>query len=84
MTALSEVQPSAPTPANEGALLCHPRSLYTVGIRTNGRADRIVIVAEDALVAALKVKAAHPDAAINYVRRANRRGDERHPSHTLG
>lgn len=67
----------------EGAVLGRPSCLYTVGIKAQGKADRVVIAAEDALVAALKVKAAYPDAVINYVRRANRRGDERHPSHTL-
>src|SRR5436305_1375656 len=36
-------------------------------------------VAEDALVAALEVKAAHPEAAITYVRKQNARGDRRHP-----
>lgn len=57
---------------------------FTVGISTKGKADRIVVHAEDALVAALKVKAERPDATIMYVRRLNRRGDTRHPPHTLG
>ena len=35
--------------------------------------------AEDALIAALKAKMAHPDAAITYVRKRNARGDRRHP-----
>jgi len=48
-----------------------------------GKADRIVVDAEDALVAALKVKAERPEVAIMYVRRLNRRGDARHPPHTL-
>ena len=56
---------------------------FTVGARANGKADRIVVHAEDALVAALKVKAERPDATIMYVRRLNRRGDTRHPPHTL-
>ena len=33
----------------------------------------------DALIAALKVKSAHPEAAITYVRKQNARGDRRHP-----
>lgn len=58
---------------------CH----FTVGLRVKRKADRIVVDAEDALIAALKVKADRPDATIIYVRRLNRRGDTRHPPHTL-
>jgi hypothetical protein len=43
----------------------------------------MVVDAEDALIAALKVKAERPEATIMYVRRLNRRGDTRHPPHTL-
>ena len=57
--------------------------LFTVGVSAKGKADRIVVRAEDALVAALKVKAERPNATIIYVRRLNRRGDTRHPPHTL-
>jgi hypothetical protein len=56
---------------------------FTVGLRVKGKADRIVVDAEDALVAALKVKTERPEAAIMYVRRLNRRGDTRHPPHGL-
>ena len=56
---------------------------FTVGVRTNGKAERIVVGAEDALIAALKVKIERPEAAIMYVRRLNRRGDTRHPPHVL-
>jgi hypothetical protein len=56
---------------------------FTVGLRVKGKADRIVVDAEDALVAALKVKAERPEASIMYVRRLNRRGDTRHPPHAL-
>ena len=56
---------------------------FTVGLRVKGKADRIVVDAEDALVAALKVKAERPEATIMYVRRLNRRGDTRHPPHNL-
>ena len=35
------------------------------------------------LVLALKVKAERPQATITYVRRLNRRGDQRHPPHRL-
>jgi len=56
---------------------------FTVGLRVKRNADRIVVDAEDALIAALKVKAERPEATIMYVRRLNRRGDTRHPPHTL-
>ncbi|HEX6144156.1 MAG TPA: hypothetical protein VFZ01_15675 [Geminicoccaceae bacterium] len=52
---------------------------YVVGIRTGNRSDQVAVEAEDALVAALKVKMAHPAAAITYVRKQNARGDRRHP-----
>ena len=53
----------------------------TVCGRDQGReqADQVTVEAEDALIAALKVKAAHPEAAITYVRKQNARGDQRHP-----
>jgi len=46
---------------------------FTVGLRIKRQADRIVVEAEDALIAALKVKAERPEATIMYVRRLNRR-----------
>jgi hypothetical protein len=52
---------------------------YAVGIKVGNRADQITVEAEDALIAALKVKTAHPGAAITYVRKRNARGDRRHP-----
>jgi hypothetical protein len=36
---------------------------FTVGLRVRGKADRIVVDAEDALIAALKVKAERPEVA---------------------
>ena len=56
---------------------------FTVGLKLNGKMDRIVVDTEDALIAALKVKTEHPEAVIMYVRPQNRRGDARHPSHAL-
>jgi len=56
---------------------------FTVGVSVKGKSDRIVVRAEDALIAALKVKCERPEADILYVRRLNRRGDMRHPPHTL-
>ena len=51
---------------------------YAVGIKIGNKADQVAIEAEDALVAALKVKAA-PGATVTYVRKQNARGDRRHP-----
>jgi hypothetical protein len=59
------------------------QSQFTVGINFEGKGDRMVVRAEDALIAALKVKAERPEATITYVRRLNRRGDQRHPPHRL-
>ena len=55
---------------------------YAVGIKIGNRADQMTVEAEDALIAALKVKTAHPEAAITYVRKRNARGDRRHPHST--
>jgi hypothetical protein len=52
---------------------------YAVGIRVRNKSDQITVEAEDALIAALKVKTTHPEAAITYVRKRNARGDRRHP-----
>jgi hypothetical protein len=54
---------------------------FTVGLKHEGKTDHVVVNAEDALIAALKVKSERPDAMITYVRPQNRRGDARHPSH---
>ena len=53
---------------------------FAVGLRLEGRSTHVIVDAEDALVAALKIKARHPEAMITYVRRQNRRGDTRHPA----
>jgi hypothetical protein len=50
---------------------------YVVGVRLGSRTDQLAIEAEDALIAALKAKIAHPEAAITYVRKRNARGDRR-------
>jgi hypothetical protein len=52
---------------------------YAVGIKIRNKPDQVTVEAEDALIAALKVKTAHPEAAITYVRKQNARGDRRHP-----
>ena len=53
--------------------------LYAVGLKLKGKSEHVIVDAEDALIAELKVKANHVDAQIMYVRRANRRGDARNP-----
>jgi hypothetical protein len=52
---------------------------FTVGLKSKDKAAHVIVDAEDALIAALKVKASRPDALITYVRPKNRRGDNRHP-----
>jgi len=52
---------------------------FTVGFKHLGNAGHLVVEAEDALIAALKIKLRHPEALITYVRRLNKRGDRRHP-----
>jgi hypothetical protein len=54
---------------------------FAVGLRVKSKAEHVIVEAEDALIAALRVKAEHPEALILYVRRQNRRGDARHPPH---
>jgi hypothetical protein len=56
---------------------------FTVGLKLKGKANHIVVDAEDALIAALKVKTEQPEARIMYVRPSNRRGDTRHPAGRL-
>ena len=52
---------------------------YMVGMRIGTKAGGTAVEAEDALIAALKVKQEHPDAMITYVRKQNVRADRRHP-----
>jgi hypothetical protein len=56
---------------------------FTVGINVAGERRTVTVAAEDALIAALKVKHRNPQATINYVRRSNRRGDQRHPHESV-
>jgi hypothetical protein len=44
---------------------------FTVGLRLKEKTDRVLMSAEDALTAALKVKEEYPDAIIIYVRPQN-------------
>ncbi len=56
---------------------------YIVGLKLKGKSGHLNVVAEDALIAALKAKTQQPDSTITYVRRQNKRGDARNPSATL-
>ncbi|MBV8698618.1 hypothetical protein [Bradyrhizobium sp.] len=58
-------------------------TMYTVGLKLRARTKAVTIEAEDALVAALKIKLDNPEAFITYVRKANRRGDRRHPHEAM-
>ena len=53
---------------------------FAVGFKLDGKSGHVTVDAEDALIAALKVKMERPQAAITYVRHQNKRGDTRHPA----
>jgi hypothetical protein len=57
---------------------------YAIGVVLAGRPSHVVVEAEDALIAALKVKHDYPSAMITYARKANVRGDRRHPPQRPG
>ena len=65
--------PSRPGHAGDSAVK------YAVGYKLNGKTGHVIVDAEDALIAALRVKTQRPAAAITYVRHQNKRGDTRHP-----
>jgi len=50
---------------------------YTVGLHVGNKHESVTVEAEDALIAALKVKHERPSATITYVRKRNERGDFR-------
>ena len=52
---------------------------YMVGTRIGKQSASVSVEADDALIAALKVKHQNPSATITYVRKTNARGDRRHP-----
>lgn len=56
---------------------------YTVGLKQGARSKALTVEGEDALMAALSAKLDNPAAMITYVRKANRRGDRRHPHEGL-
>jgi hypothetical protein len=51
---------------------------FAVGFKIQGKTGHVVVDAEDALIAALKVKMQRPEALIAYVRQQNKLW--RHPS----
>ena len=57
---------------------------FVVDVKLEGKTGHVVVEAEDALIAALKVKVQRPEALIAYVRQQNKRGDARHPMRQLG
>lgn len=57
--------------------------VFTVGMKLRGQSRSVTVEAEDALIAALKVKHENPEAKINYVRKCNKRGDRRNPHERL-
>ena len=56
---------------------------FAVGYKFEGKTGHVVVDAEDALIAALKVKMQRPEVLIAYVRQQNKRGDTRHPMRRL-
>ena len=71
--------------------LMNPNSNYYLAINTGfpnsfdkaNNHDGTLLDAEDALIAALKVKMQRPEALIAYVSQQNKRGDTRHPMRRL-
>ena len=71
--------------------LMNPNSNYDLAINTGfpnsfdkaNNHDGTLLDAEDALIAALKVKMQRPEALIAYVSQQNKRGDTRHPMRRL-
>ncbi|HEX9869910.1 MAG TPA: hypothetical protein VGC99_15180 [Candidatus Tectomicrobia bacterium] len=55
---------------------------FAVGLKLKSKVEHVIVDAEDALIAALKIKAERPEALIAYVRKQNRRGDARNPPQT--
>jgi hypothetical protein len=66
---------------DEGSTAMTPE--YMIGFNVDGKRDTVTVQAEDALIAALKVKHEKPTAVIAYVRKSNKRGDRRHPHHGI-
>jgi hypothetical protein len=58
-------------------------TIYTVGMKLRARTRAVTIEAEDALLAALKIKLEDPEPLVTYVRKSNRCGDRRHPHESL-
>jgi hypothetical protein len=68
----------------EGPLLkLHYGHGFTVGVKIRARTKAVTVEAEDALLAAPKIKLENPEALLTYIRKSNRRGDRRHPHESL-
>ena len=63
--------------------LASAQGRVAVGFKFQGKTGHVVVDAEDALIAALKVKMQRPEVLIAYVRQQNKRGDTRHPMRRL-
>jgi hypothetical protein len=64
---------------NNAQHMCSLRSVLNL----RGKTEHVVVDAEDALIAALKVKIRRPEVLIAPVRQQNKRGDTRHPMRRL-
>ena len=56
---------------------------FAVGFKIQEKTGHVVVDAEDALIAARKVKMQRPEALISNVRQQNKRGDTHHPMRRL-
>ena len=67
----TRLQPSRGACPNPFAVGSREAATMTLryGIKIRNKTDQVTIEAEDPLIAALKVKTAHPEAAITYVRK---------------
>ncbi len=83
MTLLSAPVKGQPSDVVWSGLRNSIMTIYTVGMKLRARTRAVTIEAEDALLAALKIKLENPEALVTYVRKSNRRGDRRHPHESL-
>ena len=56
---------------------------FTVGLEVDGKTDHTAVDADDALIAALKVKMQWPEAQIQYRATREQERDARHPARAL-
>jgi hypothetical protein len=67
----TRLQPSRGACPNPFAVRSREAATMTLryGIKITNKTDQVTIEGEDPLIAALKVKTAHPEAAITYMRK---------------